>query len=274
MDKIVVNLYGGKGIFGGKETPLRAEEVYCDKYDKCSLFKNGCCLKVTSPSMSRCKFGKIERIQGYTSRAKKYYQFKDKYKSDDKYNKLSHPSNCRIALIDNYIYVNVTFTIIKYENDNYLVDTAGFCDGGSWIEKDKFDSDLLYKICNYRPYAMMGGEITKYKKECIPDMLLQLRKLLPELYNSFVSKYPAFDITPNYIGKYAYIKTLVKDSILIDNNGNKFIFDGESLICQEWKSSFIPFDARTSEMKIKVTEEMTYKISNNLQVDENTIFKQ
>lgn len=43
MDKINVNLYGGKSIFGGRETPLEAEMTYCDKYKNCSFYKQGKC---------------------------------------------------------------------------------------------------------------------------------------------------------------------------------------------------------------------------------------
>ena len=274
MEKISVNLYGGKSIFNKKESPLRAEEVYCDNYEKCSLFKNNCCLSVTAPFSTRCKFGKVNRIQGYTSRAKKYKEFRTKYEKDETYGKLSYPSNCKIAIIDNNLFLDVGFAKIEESNNEYNVNSVNFGSSENWIELEKFDCNLLYKICTYKPYAIMGGEITSYKEKYIPDMLLQLKKLLPELYNDFITKYPEFDKAPNYIGKYAYIKTLVKDSVLIDSNGNKFIFNGEYLICENWKSAFVPFDSKTSEMRIKVTDDMKYKINDNSQANENTIFKQ
>ena len=31
MEQISVTLYGGKGLFGGKETPLEAELIFCDR---------------------------------------------------------------------------------------------------------------------------------------------------------------------------------------------------------------------------------------------------
>lgn len=45
MDKINVDLYGGKSIFGGRETPLEAEITYCDKYKVCSFYKKGKCFR-------------------------------------------------------------------------------------------------------------------------------------------------------------------------------------------------------------------------------------
>ena len=36
MKKINVDLYGGKGLFGGRETPLEAEEIFCDRFEQCT----------------------------------------------------------------------------------------------------------------------------------------------------------------------------------------------------------------------------------------------
>lgn len=44
MNLIDVYLTGGKSIFGGKESPLEAHEIYCDNCDNCSLYKNKQCL--------------------------------------------------------------------------------------------------------------------------------------------------------------------------------------------------------------------------------------
>ena len=73
MTKEVINvgLYGGKSIFGGKETPLEASIISCDKHEKCSFYENGTCLKVRSFGSNGCKFGNVNTVRGYTSRAKK-----------------------------------------------------------------------------------------------------------------------------------------------------------------------------------------------------------
>ena len=78
MNKINVNLYGGKSLFGGKESPLEADEIYCDRADKCSFYADDKCLRCRSFLAPVCKFGKNSVIKGYTSRATKYYDFKEK----------------------------------------------------------------------------------------------------------------------------------------------------------------------------------------------------
>ena len=77
--KIDVKLYGGKSIFGGKETPLEAVIISCDKCDECSFYKNNTCFKIRSLG-KHCKYGTSRTVTGYTSRAKKYYDFRESCK--------------------------------------------------------------------------------------------------------------------------------------------------------------------------------------------------
>src|SRR5262245_37737206 len=99
MTIINVGLYGGKGIFGGKESPLEASIIYCSKHDKCSFYKSGQCLLVRSFGNTGCKFGRAVTERGYTSRAKKYYDFKNKWSSHEKYSKLKRIEK-KLGLID------------------------------------------------------------------------------------------------------------------------------------------------------------------------------
>ena len=55
MEKINVQLYGGKGIFGGRETPLEADVIYCGNKDNCSLYKEKKCLLCRSFGGDTCK---------------------------------------------------------------------------------------------------------------------------------------------------------------------------------------------------------------------------
>ena len=44
-EKINVMLYGGKSIFGGKETPIEADEIFCDRASECTFYKENKCLR-------------------------------------------------------------------------------------------------------------------------------------------------------------------------------------------------------------------------------------
>jgi len=281
MDKINVNLYGGKSLFGGKESPLEADEICCDKYKKCSFYSDGKCLRCRSFLQPKCKFGKNAVTKGYTSRAAKYYDFKKKYTSDEYYNKLSYPSDLA-ALIDDVLYLNLKYTLVRKRTENddrwgkevngCLISEVGFCSGDTWIPISEATNDLLYSIFSYRPCAMMGGVISDYQAKVVPDVLMSLKKCAPKIYSGFVSKYPQYDLAPNYVGKYAYIKTMTNGSILTDCHGNKFTLKDGKLVGEGIKRGFTPFDG-TMDCVVDVAETQTYKIDNNSQCNENTKFK-
>lgn len=272
--KIGVNLYGGKGIFGGRETPLRAEVVHCDEYENCSLYKQGKCLEVTAPFSTGCKNGKTEVHNGYTSRARKYHSFRTQWEKDETYGKLHYPNNVRIAIAGKYIYLNLGYAYIKKDDaGNYDIKDRGFGSAESWIEKQEFDTNLLRRVCNFVPRSMMGDKIRDYWEKVIPEMLFQMRDLVPTLYNQFILENPEWDKLPDFVGKYAKISTLDKNIPLKDSKGNVFAFEGEYLVCKNCNLSFAPFGAKTAEVRIKITDDMITKITNNNQVTENTVFE-
>lgn len=289
MEKINVNLYGGKGILGGKETPLEADEIYCDIYNECSFYKEGKCLRCRSFLAPTCKFGHNRTIKGYTSRAAKYYEFKSKYTSDNVYAKLHYPTKL-VAVIGDFIYMNLKFTLVRKKREDeertfsrayrcvngYEITEVGFCSGDCFIPLQDLTNELLFGIFSYKPQAMMGGEITDYQKKIVPDILQDLRKIHPKIYSDFVKEHPEYDFSPNYIGKKAYIYSL-KPNTNFRYKGNDWFYDGEFVytdsldigLSSPWWSNGV----KTTSVKIKVTEKMTIEISDNSIVDDDTIFE-
>ena len=265
MNKINVNLYGGKSLFSkDKENPLEAEIVSCDMCDKCSLYKQGYCIKITSHSTGYCKFGTKERIKGYTSISNKYYDFKNKYKNDEKYKSLKAPNEINVFTVDNWYYIDLIYVTME-ENKVIQKSVNTFSNDGFWIEKDKLTIDLLHKLLSFKPEAMFGGTITYYKEEIVPEFLLQLMKVDNALYNKLINKYKEYDIISNYVGK---------EGTEITDKYCKFIYDGKYLTCKDYTEMyFIPFNEDTIELRIKVPDDMICKIIDNSQVDKNTEFK-
>ena len=146
MKKINVGLYGGKGILGGKETPLTAKIIYCDKCESCDLYKENKCLNVTAPFSASCKYGKVESIKGYTSRAMKYHEFREKYKTDEYYSKLNYPNDFSFVEIGDYYVVNIAYTRIRWDEGKgpyrYIagwdIDVPFMGTSVSFIPKDDF----------------------------------------------------------------------------------------------------------------------------------------
>ena len=282
MKKINVMLYGGFN----KKTKNRAEIVMCDRCDNCSLYKKNQCLNVTAPFSNSCKFGTVNRVQGYTQREMKRYEFDNKYKSDECYGKLSHPTDWRVAVLDDVVAFNLTFAICdkkKYnytwnkleESETYEVRECGSRTGTySYIPLEELTSELLNKILSYIPRTIFDyDEIKDYQKKIVPNILFELSKLLPDVYEKLISDFSKYkEIAPNFIGKKALIKSLSDGVILKDSKGT-FVKEGDYLVSECWKTCFLPFESKQAEVKIKITDDMYYKITDNSQVDENTEFK-
>lgn len=282
MEKINVMLYGGFDM----KSKNRAEIVMCDRCDKCSLYKKNQCLSVTAAFSDHCKFGKVNKIQGYTQRAMKRYGFDEKYKKDECYGKLSHPTDWRVAILDDVIVFNLIFAICDKERwnnwehkweelDHYNVRECGFRTGTySYIPLEELTSEVLNKILSYIPRTMMGyDEIKDYQKKIVPNILFELSKLLPDVYEKLITDYPKYKkISPNFIGKKALIKSLA-DGIILKDRGGIFVKDSDYLVSECWVSSFLPFRSKQAEVRIKITDDMYYEITDNSQVDENTEFK-
>ena len=280
VDKIAVNLYGGKSIFGGKESPLRAEIVYCDNCKNCSLYKDNLCLRVTSGfSCVNCKFGKVEKITGYTSKAKKYYEFKNCYTQDATYSKLDYPDHRLIGDLGEYVFLNLKIVEIEEQDTSpkhYLSVPFGSCKNSFILKEDFMDlteKGLLYRIFTFEPRTLFGNSpIISYKKETLPDLVMQFKKLFPDLAQKFFSLYPNFDYSPNYIGKEAYIKTLVQGTKLTDCHKHVFVLEGDKLKCTNYHA-FLPFRSKSAEMVIPLTGDEICKVEDNSWVGPETKFK-
>ena len=280
MNKINVNLYGGKSLFSSKETPLEADVIYCDSCNECSLYKEEKCLNCRSVFGIKCDRGKVETSIGYTSRARKYLEFRNKYENDEVYNKLSYPNNY-VWLIGDILYLKLVYTRVTKpkKEDEYLANKFGYVieDGyGSSvfsINKSDINIDLFANIFSYTPRAFMGGIIKDYQDKIVPNVINELKKVVPKIYHKLLLKYPEFDREPNYIGRYAFLKTLVDGSEVVDCHGNKAIKQGNILYCKNFTKGFVPFDGESAECTIKIKEKQKYKITNNEQCDENTLFE-
>lgn len=269
MKKINVTLYGGKSIFKGvRETPLEAEITYCDKCEQCSFYKNKTCFN-SGRMKDNCKLGKKERVVGYTSRAKKYYDFKQTYTCDELYNVLNEPKN-RIGIVNDIVILNLE--LIKIDEDMNVIENVSFSKGELvYIPLQKFTNNIIKKICDIRPKVIFGYEpIERYYKEIIPRFLYELKTDYKNIYDRFINEYPEYDKEPDFVGRKAYIYSLKDNTEIKDRKGNFIKQDG--YLIGTYKSSFLPFDVNEAELKLKITDKIVCEITDNSQVDENTKF--
>lgn len=163
------------------------------------------------------------------------------------------------------------------DSDNYYTARSNYISESSYVPIDRFNIDLIYNIATFKPKALLGGVISDYKDKIIPDFLLSLSKLMPTIYNEFITKYPEWNLAPNYIGKVAYINSLKSRTKFIKHN-TEWLYDGEYIIAENmdlglsnpwWHGN----NASENIVKIKVSNKMTITINDNSIVDENTRFE-
>ncbi len=272
MNKINVNLYGGKSIFGGREQPLEAEITYCDKYETCSFYKKNKCFSAGRWKQN-CKYGEKQIIHGYTSRAKGYDNFKSQYKEDKCYNKLDEPNNI-IGKIDNVFVINTGYLYENKETGEYYIDTKFGKSPLIYVQEQKFTNDLIKIICGAKPKTIFDNvEIKKYQQEIVPRFLYELKTEFTDKYNAFVAEYPEYkEKQLNFVGRTAYIKTLNNGTEILDCHNNIWRIENDEIVCYKWKT-WLPFGRTPTETRIKITDDMTYKITDNKQVNENTEFE-
>ncbi|MFF2532192.1 hypothetical protein ACFVS2_25115 [Brevibacillus sp. NPDC058079] len=280
MEVIHVGLYGGKGIFSGKEAPLEASVVSCDQYMSCSYYQNNQCLKVRSIGGMNCKFGEVSTMRGYTSRSQKYREFKSKWKNHEKYNKLNHPSN-KLGLIKDYVIFPYPFIHIEvqakgdiqFNNPLLGVNITAF------IPSDKFTVDFIHRLCSFKPQALMGGEIRDYREKVVPMFISHLKEVMPEKYQELIKKYDGYKKMIDYVGRTVLLRTI--NPCLVHYKSSRYssldeewYWDGEYLIYKggHLHKFNITNDYSVEEIKIKPSNKATIKISSNDQVSSQTVF--
>ena len=288
--KISVNLYGGKSLFGGRETPLEADTIFCEMTDECSYYKSGKCLRHRAfMAPETCKYGFVSKARGYTSRASKYYGWKKERTDDPEYGKLAYP-NTPVAVIGDWLYLWTKYVDVQEHKERdyyyirrktvcgYDISDPGFGQCYVFIPLAQATNELLYAIFSFQPKAMTGGVIKDYQEKHVPEMLQELRAVAPDIYERFVGEYPEYRKEPNYIGKTAYVDSLKPGTVFWIKDKGEWVYDGEYVTsCGKFHVGISSpwWDVGGGDadgVKIKVNPKMTFKVTDNSVVDENTRF--
>ena len=282
------NNYINVDIYGAatRKAPARAEYLYCENYEQCSLYKEKKCFGKTTIFGKRCPFADISSVNlGCTPRSAKYIEGKNKVYADPKHSILSYPTNdIYVYTCGNNVFLNIPHVTIKKDSEQNLIvdrDPISLFGISSIVQttEDKITNKVLYEICSAIPRTFFENRpIKNYQAEYIPNFLIQLKKNLPNIYNRFVKEYPEYNKSfkdINFVGRKAYLSTCCPDPKITytDSNGNEFHFMNENEIyCSSYKTAFLPFNSKESTLKMKVTDDMTVKITDNNQVLETTRF--
>lgn len=270
MEELInVELYGD----GSRNARRRAEYIYCDHADECSAYKDGKCFRVTTPFGLQCKFGRTNCVDGGTKQSKMFKCIGNEAKSNERYHRLSYPNYTYIIRIGNNVFLTPPYVRIELQGEKLMCSDPGFGGNSILIQIEVLTPENIKRICEYRPRALMGGEIADYQQKVVPMFLHQLSQLCPEHFKVFFTTYPDFNIKPpSWIGRYARLSTCNRESVYRDTLGNLFYFDGDDVVCDCYQSVFLPFSGKSTKIRISVTDDMSVKITDDRQVTNDTIF--
>lgn len=263
-----VSMFGGKGLFGGRETKLEAVVSRCKFSETCEALKQGRCA-ANNPMREVCESLETESVTGYTSRAKKYYSFKSKWESHEKYSAVKKGLRRFEYIGENRIRIQLSYIDVARAIHGHKGYSAMSTGEPFYIDRDIFNLEMLLNIMSSYSNSLLGGSLSKSSIHSKEEMLLAIKDLDIELYNKYIE---ATGHEISYIKKEAYIKTLKPNVSLTEG----WYWDGEYLsrkLRTSVNCNLIRGFAYGEEVFIKPAEDSIIVIEDNTWVDEDTKFK-
>ncbi len=151
----------------------------------CPLLEATTCVQAFVLGPARCPYGSRRREEGFTKRAGKLSGWISDRRT--RYDGVPHcecPAR-KMAFVGDYVYLH-----------------------GCFLPRADWTLDTVCKLLDFRPRAMMGGEIVSYRQEEMPKFLLHLRETDAAMWAALIAERPALDTQPDHVGRKAILKTL------------------------------------------------------------------
>jgi hypothetical protein len=258
----------------GRNEKAEVSLVTCCNFDNCDLYKRRECSYCATFSWHRCAYGKRSRYEGYSKRAKRFFSWiKEQKELYANVGNLSAASNV-MAFVGDYVFLPYAH-MTMCESVPFLAHGAFLSDGNCFISKEHFTVENILKLVEFRPHALMGGEITCYQKEEIPKFLKHLSEKANDLFLEVIKKsehaQSQFKLYSN-IGRKAILQTLTPNiGKFVDIHEGEWIWDGEWLKSTNSKASFM-LAKKFKEVRVKPDGNVEVKITDETQINKDTIF--
>lgn len=265
-DVINVSMFGGKGLFGGREAKKEAVISSCQFANSCPAFQAGRCA-AANPRLYECVNLETRTVQGYTSKAKKHGQFVREWSDHEKYGAIKEKMKRFEYIGDNKIQIRLPHIAVDVAMHGAKGYSAMNVKRVYYVNRDTFTLENLKNIMNSYSVPMMGGKLdNKEEKE---EMLLAIKEIDENLYNDYI-KSTGHEI--DYLKKEAYLTTLKPGIELSDG----WYWDGEYLNKTEKTSvdcRAIKGFVYATEVRFKPEEDSYVEIKDNSWVTKDTKFK-
>jgi hypothetical protein len=259
-----------------KKSKAACTTIHCSNSHNCGLYKrNQCILLGGILDHQSCPYGRLFRTHGYTRAAKNFYNWINNQR--EQYKDIPHTINVykeTLTEIGDFIFLPYSFMNMN-EYIPFKIHGGLFSNGSYLLPKEHFTIENIIKICEYKPQALMGGEITSYQQKIIPIFLQHLSETFPDIFKDLSIKYPranSISLTFTNVGREAYLRTLNPNvATFTDIHGGIWTWDGEYLISTNGKMAF-GLISNYTEIKLKPHPNSIVKVFDDKQVNDKTIF--
>lgn len=263
-------------LFKQKKSEKAYGYVYsCECPEKCELYAKGNCVQLENC----CTHGSKSTIVGYSRKASKFsswiYEFKDKHKDAcNAGSRLKQPEKMEYFM--DLVYIPISYLGLN-ENVDFVDGKGYFANSYPIVKRSDFNEEFISKqIIRFRPKALMGGVIWDYQEKEVPKFLRWLKRLDPALFDKVKALNPdhsAFTKLSD-VGKKAVLQTLNPNiGTFISIKGEPWTWDGEYLYSSNaYFYSSILETKEIQECRLKPTDGAIVKVTDDNQVNDNTIF--
>lgn len=256
-----------------KTARASAHGIHC-KLAQCPLLDAGQCVfrMVFGPP---CPYGNLTQETGPTKRARKFHHWvserRDKQRS---VGTLNAPPN-RLAFIGDYVFLPYAhMTMCKSVP---FLEHSSFLSGNPFLPRESWTLAAVEALIDFRPQAMMGGEITSYQREQVPLFVQHIRELDPEMWRQLAASRPHLDTAPNFVGRKALLRTLNAPIDIPAKNAKYPVhwrWDGKRLLTTDTSA----YDKTWGGIALEsfelcgVPEDASVVVADNSWVNESTVF--
>jgi hypothetical protein len=175
----------GIGLFVPSKRSERPKlkRLWCELEDPqtCPILQRGECIHQQFLG-GGCPYGRYTQTTGWTRRARKYGAWlRNARETRDAGPGWPESPKRHLAVVGEYVWLPYA-QMANNESLPFLAHSGPFRLGKPFMKLEDFTPEAIVSIVRFRPYALMGGEITSYQGESVPQFLYDLKHTMPDLY--------------------------------------------------------------------------------------------
>ena len=249
--------------------------IWCKLAD-CPLLASGACMWRPPLGWTRCPYGRVATEEGPTKRAQSCGDWiRNRQELHPGVGDVGYPAK-RMALVGDYVYLPYVHADMN-KSVPFLEHSGVFTSGTFLISREFWTLETVLAILDFRPQAMMGGEITSYQKDEVPLFLLHLRETDATMWAALIAVRPELDTVPNHVGRKALLRTLTPPIKWVSNHKYPVVWrwDGEFVVTTSkdaYSSTWGNLKLESLELRARPETNAVVVVRDNAWVNENTEF--